>query len=366
MQNPISGFNLDACVAASVAAQAAYLPGDQPSGGGWIKLNTNENPFPPSPQIAAAIRSELGDDAASLRLYPNPASAPLRAAAAKFHGNGLSAENVLAGNGSDDVLNLLVRAFTDATKPAGMLVPSYSLYPVLAGINGATMRTVPVSLEGTFDTAAIAASGANIFFLTIPNAPLGIAFSPEKIAQVLTAFGGIVVVDEAYAPFADADAVPLLQKFPNLVITRTFSKAYALAGLRAGYALASTEIIAILDKVRDSYNLDRLAQAAAVAALEDKTYYANVITEIRQVRDWFSNELSQRNWRVLPSQANFIMASPPANSNETPAARAATIFALLKENKILVRYFPTNPQTAPFLRISIGKKSEMQHLLAIL
>lgn len=368
-------FNAAARASAAVAAQAAYTPGEQPQGGGWVKLNTNENPFPPSPSVVEAIRRELGETGATLRLYPNPASSPLRAAAAKYHD--VAIENVLAGNGSDDVLNLFTRAFSDAAKPAGMLDPSYSLYPVLSGLNAATMRKVPVSVDGDFDAGAIARSGANLFFLTNPNAPLGIAFPRAKIAEVLRRFDGLLVVDEAYAPFANDDAVPLLREFPNLAISRTFSKAYALAGLRIGYALAAPEVIAVLDKVRDSYNLDRLAQAAGVAALEDRPYYDNVIATIRATRDATAAALRQRGWRVLPSEANFLMAAPPASAARTilpaspqtqaglPVLPAAAVFDFLKANKILVRYFPSNPLTAPYLRISIGSAEEMARFLAV-
>jgi histidinol-phosphate aminotransferase len=356
-----STFDVSSRVAAAVAAQPAYAPGEQPQESGWVKLNTNENPFPPSPGVVAAIRRELGETGTSLRLYPSPASSPLREAAARFHGLGI--ENVLAGNGSDDVLNLLVRAFTDASKPAGMLEPSYSLYPVLSGLNAAAMIRIPVSIEGEFDVEAIARSGANIFFLTNPNAPLGVAFPREKIAAVLARFNGILVVDEAYAPFADDDATALLREFPNLVISRTFSKAYALAGLRIGYALAHPDVVAALDKVRDSYNLDRLAQAAGVAALEDKAYYDSVIATIKTTRDATADALQTRGWHILPSQANFLMAGPPPVGTLAPAARAEAVFQFLKNNKILVRYFPKNPLTAPFLRISIGSAPEMQKLL---
>ncbi|MDR2844780.1 MAG: histidinol-phosphate transaminase [Puniceicoccales bacterium] len=360
-----SAFDVFSRAASAVAAQPAYTPGEQPQETGWIKLNTNENPFPPSPRVVAAIRHELGDTGAALRLYPSPASSPLRAAAARFHGVGV--ENVLAGNGSDDVLNLLVRAFSDTAKPAGMLEPSYSLYPVLSGLNAAAMVRVPVGLDGEFDVDGVARSGANIFFLTNPNAPLGLAFPPEKIAAVLRRFDGLLVVDEAYAPFADADATALLGDFPNLVISRTFSKAYALAGLRIGYALAHPDVIAVLDKVRDSYNLDRLAQAAGVAALEDRTYYAGTIATIKATRDGTAAALRARGWRVLPSQANFLLAAPPtAPPGVDAAARAADAFDFLKSNKVLVRYFPKNPLTAPFLRISIGTAQEMEKLLNIL
>jgi histidinol-phosphate aminotransferase len=347
---------------AAVAAQPAYTPGEQPPESGWIKLNTNENPYPPSPRVVEAVRRELGEDGASLRLYPSPASSPLRAAAARFHGTGV--ENVLAGNGSDDVLNLLARAFSDAAKPAGMLEPSYSLYPVLAGLSAAAMRRVPVSAEGGFDADAVVRSGANIFFLTNPNAPLGVAFPREKIEAVLARFDGLLVVDEAYAPFADADATGLLAEYPNLVVTRTFSKAYSLAGMRVGYALASAEVVAALDKVRDSYNLDRLAQAAGVAALEDAAYYNGVIAAVKATREATAAALRARGWRVLPSHANFLMAAPPAARGSDGARTAAALFQFLKENKVLARHFPQNPLTAPFLRVSIGSDAEMAGFLA--
>jgi histidinol-phosphate aminotransferase len=343
-------------VSAAVAAQPAYAPGEQPGGEGWIKLNTNENPFPPSPRVVEAIRRELGGDGAVLRLYPSPASAALREAVARFHGVDVAC--AFAGNGSDDVLNLLVRAFSGGGLSAGMLEPSYSLYPVLAGLNAAAMIRVPVSLEGDFDVDAVCRCGANIFFLTNPNAPLGVAFAPEKIAAVLARFDGLLVVDEAYAPFARADATGLLGEFPNLVITRTFSKAYALAGMRAGYALAHRDVVAVLDKVRDSYNVDRLAQVAAVAALGDRAYYDGVIARIREVRDATADALRSRGWRVLPSEANFLMAAPPAGAD--------VVFRFLKERRVLVRHFPQNPLTAPFLRISIGSGDEMLKFLNII
>lgn len=346
------GFDAGALASAAIASQPAYAPGEQPSDGGWLKLNTNENPFPPAPAVVEAVRRELGETGASLRLYPSPGSNALREAAARFHG--LTPGNVLAGNGSDDVLNLLVRAFSDSSKPCGMLDPSYSLYTVLAGLNGARMMAVPVDIEGRFDADAVSGCGANLFFLTNPNAPLGVAIPQETVRAIAARFPGILVVDEAYAPFSGADAVPLLREFPNVVITRTFSKAYSLAGLRVGYALGAPEVIALLDRVRDSYNLDRLAQAAGAAALGARDYYAGVIEAIRLARDQTTDRLRASGWRVLPSQANFILAAPP------PPATAAGVFAALKSRKILVRHFPRHPVTAPFLRISIGSPEEMR------
>ncbi|MDR2980823.1 MAG: histidinol-phosphate transaminase [Puniceicoccales bacterium] len=360
-----TSFDVSRYVSAAIGAQSAYTPGDQPQDTGWIKLNTNENPYPPSPRVIEAIQREAGTDGAKLRLYPSPASNPLREAAARYHG--LTPDRVLAGNGSDDVLNLLIRTFSSTDKPAGMLDPSYSLYPVLSGLNAATMIRVPVGIDGDFDIGAIEKSGANIFFLTNPNAPLGIAFSLERIREVLSRLDGIVVVDEAYAPFADHDATRLLAEYPNLVITRTFSKAYALAGLRIGYALGHPSVIATLHKVRDSYNLDRLAQAAGVAALEDRAYYDGIVAKIKQTRDDTAAQLRALGWRVLPSQANFLMVEPvnPKTGEKGPAV-AAALFDYFKARKILVRYFPANPLTAPFLRISIGDIAEMKTVLNVI
>ncbi|MDR1818579.1 MAG: histidinol-phosphate transaminase [Puniceicoccales bacterium] len=345
---------------AAVAALPGYVPGEQPQEAGWLKLNTNENPYPPSPAVAEAIRRELGADGASLRLYPNPRSSPLRAAAAAFHGRGLTEQNVVAGNGSDDVLNLLARAYSDAGKSAGMLMPSYSLYPVIAGQTAASLREVPVAEDGEFEPERVAGSGANIFFLTNPNAPLGVVIDAELILETLRRFRGILVVDEAYAPFAPRDCVGLLAEFPNLVITRTFSKAYSLAGLRAGYALASPSVAAVLDKVRDSYNLDRLAQVAAVAALGDRDYYAGTIAAVCRTRDATAAALRGRGWRVLPSGANFIAAEPP------PPFFARDVAAFLRDRKILVRHFAKSPFTVRLLRITIGTDAEMARFFAAL
>jgi histidinol-phosphate aminotransferase len=260
---------------AHVAQLHAYTPGLQPTEPGWVKLNTNECPYPPSPRVAEALRREIGEDGASLRLYPDPKSIPLRRAVAQAHG--LREENVCIGNGSDDILNLLVRCYCGGEAAAGFTWPSYSLYPVLVGIQDG--RTLVVEFDRTMalPAAKIAASRASVFFLTSPNAPTGVGFSNGEIEGLLQSFGGLLVVDEAYAPFAREDAISLLERHPRLVVVRTLSKALALAGIRVGYALARPEVIDLLDRVRDSYNVSRLSQAAALAALGDPDYYAAVV-----------------------------------------------------------------------------------------
>src|SRR4051812_22074 len=271
-----------------IAKLHAYTPGLQPTEPGWVKLNTNECPYPPSPQVAEAVRRELGEDGAALRLYPNPKSTPLRAAIAKLHG--LREENVVVGNGSDDILNLLIRAFVTQDAAAGYTLPSYSLYPVLVEIQDGATNVIEFDRAMRLPVDRIAASSARAFFLTSPNAPTGVGFANADIERALASFRGLFVVDEAYAPFARENAVPLLARHSNLVIVRTLSKAYALAGIRVGYALAHAEIIDLLDRVRDSYNVNRLSQAAALAAIGDQTYYDGVIAKIKATRDRCVNE----------------------------------------------------------------------------
>lgn len=335
----------------------AYTPGIQPTESGWVKLNTNECPYPPSPLVAAAIKAELGDGE-SLRLYPNPTSAPLRRVIAKL--NGLREENAFVGNGSDDVLNLLVRVFGGPSAATGVTLPSYSLYPVLVAINDGSVTTIEFDRSMKLPVEKIAASGARAFFLTSPNAPTGVAFTNAEIEAVLSRFPGILVVDEAYAPFAEQNAVPLLAKYPNLVITRTLSKAHALAGIRVGYALAAPAVIDLLDRVRDSYNVNRLSQVAAIAALTDTGYYDAIIGKIIRTRDYWVGEWEGKlGWFIYPTQTNFIFAEPKNAKGETGPAVAKSLYDFFLSQKILVRAFPSHALTASFLRISVGSDDEM-------
>lgn len=339
----------------------AYTPGLQPSEPGWVKLNTNECPYPPSPRVAEALRREIGEDGASLRLYPNPASAPLRAAVARLHG--VEPENVCIGNGSDDILNLLVRAFCGGSAAAGYTVPSYSLYPVLVGMQDGASEIIPFDRSMRLPVDQLAASRARILFLTSPNAPTGVAFANANLERVLAAFAGILVVDEAYAPFADADAVPLLAGHPRLVITRTLSKAYALAGIRVGYALADPAVIGVLDRLRDSYNVNRLSQAAALAAVGDEEHLRGNVARVKATRDRFLADLNgRRGWFTYPSQANFVFTEPRDARGATGPQVARAAYDFLCARKVLVRHFPSHALTAPFLRITVGTDPEMRVL----
>ena len=361
-----------------VAALHAYTPGLQPTEPGWVKLNTNECPYPPSPRVAEALRREIGTDGASLRLYPNPKSSPLRAAVAKLHG--LREENVCIGNGSDDILNLLVRLFSEGARasrpvgsnpetgqetrsPSGFMIPSYSLYPVLVAIQNGESAVIEFDRSMSLPFAAIAASTASVFFLTSPNAPTGVAFSNADLERILTTFRGVLVVDEAYVPFAKENAIPLLARHRNLVIVRTLSKAYALAGIRVGYALAQPELIDLLDRVRDSYNVNRLSQAAALAALGDAAYYEGMLAKVKATRDANLAAFTQkRGWFTYPSQANFLFTEPKNARGESGPAVAKAAYDFLCSRKVLVRHFPSHALTASFLRITVGTDGEMSAL----
>ncbi len=333
-----------------------YTPGKQPSGPGWVKLNTNENPYPPSPSVEAAIRREA--ECGGLRLYPEPRSTELRAALGRHHG--LAEENVCVGNGSDDILNLLVRVFCNDRNGAVLTVPGYSLYPVLIAIRGGKTTVWEFDRRMELDVDRLAASEeGGLLFLTSPNAPTGVRVPASRIAELAERFPGVLVVDEAYADFAKENAVGLVHEHPNLCITRTFSKSYSLAGLRVGYALASPGIIELLDRVRDSYNVNRISQAAALAALEDQRYFEAILGKIKRTRDYYQREFRQRGWFTYESEANFLFTEPVGKSGEKGPETARSLYDHLFRNRVLVRHFPRHALTSGFLRISVGSEAEM-------
>ena len=341
-----------------IATLHAYTPGLQPTDAGWVKLNTNECPYPPSPRVADAIRRELGEDGATLRLYPNPRSTPLRAAVAALHG--LAEANVCIGNGSDDILTMLVRAYCSDVAALGFTLPSYSLYPVLVEIQNGRAEVIELDRSMRLPVERIRASAANAFMLTSPNAPTGVGFANAELEHALAGFRGLFVVDEAYAAFARENAVALLARHRHLVVVRTLSKAYALAGIRVGYALADAAVIDVLDRVRDSYNVSRLSQVAALAAIEDDAYFHSLVTRVVATRDACIADLTnRRGWFTYDSQSNFVFTEPSTARGETGPDVARSAYEHLYAHKVLVRYFPHHPRTASFLRISIGTDAEM-------
>lgn len=336
-----------------IASMKGYIPGFQPDDvASWIKLNTNENPYPPSPKVVEAILAEVGSDGASLRTYPSASSQKLRKAAGELYG--FDPSWIIMANGSDEVLNNLIRACAGEGQDVGYVHPSYSYYSTLAEIQGAVVCTY--GLTDTFSIEAFPEHyHGKVFFLTSPNSPLGFAFSPAYIEELAQSCGGLLVIDEAYADFADWNALELVKKYENVVVTRTLSKSYALAGMRLGLAIARPEIIAALDKIRDHYNLDRLAQAACVAALQDQPYFRESCRKIIETREWFTRELTAIGYSVVPSQANFVFASPQDRNGKR-------IYDSLFERKILVRLL-SDPLLAHGLRISIGTREEMEATL---
>ncbi|MDR1009593.1 MAG: aminotransferase class I/II-fold pyridoxal phosphate-dependent enzyme [Opitutaceae bacterium] len=350
-----------------IARLHAYTPGLQPTETGWVKLNTNESPYPPSPRVAGAILRELGsgaDAGASLRLYPNPTGAALRAAIAAHHAREcpaatLTAANVCVGNGADDILNLFVRAYCSATAPLAHTEPSYSLYPVLVAIQDGGCEAIPFGRDMRLPVEKIAASKAPVIFLTSPNAPTGVGFATAEIERALATYRGLLVIDETYARFAVENAIPLLARHTGVAIVRTLSKSHALAGIRIGYALAHPEIIGALDRVRDSYNTSRLSQIAALAALDDTAYYDGMVARIKATRARLQAAFAARGWFAYPSQSNFLFAEPRNARGETGPAVAKSAYDWLCAHKVLVRHFPSHPLTAPFLRISVGTDAEM-------
>lgn len=329
-----------------------YTPGEQPRAGERIvKMNTNENPFPPGERVMKAVR-EIEPE--MLRRYPSPTAEPFRQAAAAMHE--VSAEMILCGNGSDDILTVATRTFVP---PGGTLAypdPTYSLYPVLAQIEAAGTLAVPWEKDWTLPVEALADSGADAIFLANPNAPSGTFVPPGEIGKLAGRFKGAVLVDEAYADFAEDNCLSLLAEHGNVVISRTLSKAYSLAGLRFGYAVAQPQVIDEMMKVKDSYNCDAISIAAATAAIQDREYAMRGWQNIREERQRVSSELTQLGWTVLPSQANFILAT-------APNGKGRDAYLGLKEQGILVRYFNL-PGLTDKIRISIGTSQENNALIA--
>ncbi len=341
-------------IRASVAKMTPYTPGEQPRVPGLIKLNTNENPYPPSPRVAEALAAFTAE---SLRLYPDPMALELRGTIAGLHGCGV--ENVFAGNGSDEVLALCTRAFVEPGGAVGWSDPSYSLYPVLSAIADVRGTPVPLGEDFALPPCAHLPTPISLFFLTTPNAPTGIRYPRGRVEAFCGEFPGVVVLDEAYGDFAPAHFMDLALSRPNVLVSRSLSKSYSLAGLRLGYAVGPAPLIGALHKIKDSYNLDALAQRIGVAALRDQAWMRGNVERIVATRERVARELRARGWTVLPSATNFLFARPPTG------ASAADVFNHLRARNILVRHFP-GPRTGDGLRVSVGTDTQMDAFLAAL
>ena len=337
----------------SVRKLDPYTPGEQPKAKHVVKLNTNENPYQPSPRCADVLKTF---DLDRLRRYPDPVFTTLRARLAKIWKT--VPERIFIGNGSDEILTLAAKAFVENDESIGSLDPSYSLYRTLAAIRDVPFTATP--LQSDFTWSGEIKGRPALFLLTNPNAPTGVFTPPELIAKAAKRFKGVLLVDEAYADFAATNAVPLATAPTNrnVIVMRTLSKSFSLAGLRLGYCIGPENLIAALYKVKDSYNVDAVAQAVALAALNDlKGMRANV-AKVRRTRTRLAKELARRGWDVLPSESNFLFARPAHRP-------AAEIFEALRAQNIFVRYF-MGPRTGDRLRITIGTDSEMDILLRAL
>lgn len=333
---------------------AGYVPGEQPKLTRLVKLNTNENAYPPSPELQAIL---AGFELDRLRRYPDPNADALREAIAGRWG--VNIDQVIAGNGSDDILTMIFRAFTAPDKPVACPEPTYSLYPVLAAMQGAPVKKIALD-PATFalpDDFLKQAAGANLLVIARPNAPTGNSFPLEAMERICDNFDGIVLIDEAYADFAADNCAKLVNGRDNVIVCRTFSKSYSLAGLRLGYAVSSPQIIDGLFKLKDSYNLDALTQALGLAAFRDVAYFAGNVAKIKATREAAAAELAELGFTVIGSETNFLFASPPDGDGEK-------YFRYLRERAIIVRYFP-GEVTGKFVRITIGNPEQMAEFFTI-
>ncbi|VVD86171.1 histidinol-phosphate transaminase [Pandoraea pneumonica] len=338
---------------AGVADLMPYVPGEQPQMQRLIKLNTNENPYGPSPSVLAAIRDALGSDADALKLYPDPDARRFKQAiATRF---GLEVANVHVGNGSDEVLANVFQGLLKHDKP--ILYPdiTYSFYPVYCGLYGVAFETVPLS--DTFEIRAddYRKPNGGIIFPN-PNAPTGRALALGEIERVLAAnTDSVVVIDEAYIDFGGETAAGLIAKYPNLLVVQTLSKSRSLAGLRLGFAIGHPDLIEALERVKNSFNsypLDRLAQAAGVAAIEDEAYFEQTRQAVIASREALVARMTALGFEVLPSKANFVFARHPSHD-------AAQLALSLRERSIIVRHFKS-ARVAQFLRITVGTDAECE------
>ncbi|MCF7848569.1 MAG: histidinol-phosphate transaminase [Kiritimatiellales bacterium] len=328
----------------SVQAMSGYVPGEQPKGEGIVKLNTNENPYLPSADVQDILNMV---DIAMLSRYPDPLCMEVRKVIAQLHGCGV--ENVFVGNGSDEVLALCIRAFVERGGSVGYFDPSYSLYPILADIEDVEKR--PVALDAAFGWQMPADYSASLFFLTNPNAPTSLLHDKAAIEDFVKSFSGVVLIDEAYGDFARENCMEFALEYDNVIVARTLSKAYSLAGIRLGYCVGNAALIGAMYKIKDSYNVNYLTQEIArVALLDQDTMRANV-QAIVEVRKLVANTLKEYGFEVFPSESNFLWAKPPKMS-------AGKLFELLRAKKIIVRWF-SGERTKDYLRITIGTAPEM-------
>jgi len=329
-----------------------YEPGFQPKQTDVIKLNTNENPYPPSPQVLKVL-AEIEPE--QLRRYPDPIGNEFREAAAEV--NGVQPENIMCCNGGDELLTIALRAFCDESRPVAYPVPTYSLYPVLAKLQNCTAIEIPFDSEFNLPVK-LTSTNAALTIVCNPNAPSGTFISVGELASLADELKGVLLIDEAYVDFAEETCVSLVKDFDNVIILRSMSKGYCLAGLRFGYAIARPDLIAGLMKVKDSYNVDAIAIAAAAAAIKDQEYFKENIEKVKKNRDLLAAQLRALKFKVAKSWANFVLA-------ESKNCKASVIYDKLVQQNIYVRYFDL-PGLKDKLRITVGTSEQNDKLILAL
>lgn len=330
-----------------------YVPGEQPQNREFVKLNTNESPFPPSPKVVQALNEER---VGQLNLYSDPTALPLRRAIADRYG--LKVENVFTANGSDEVLGFAFLAFGDKEHPVVAPDISYGFYPVFGRLLGVDVNTISLNEDFSLPVAQFAQAKKTVVFAN-PNAPTGMAISLREIEEIVKGNADhVVLVDEAYVDFGGESALPLLEKYGHLLIVRTFSKSRSLAGARLGYAMGSPELIADLDRVRNSfhpYSINRLSMLAGIEAMRDETYFEECVQKIIDQRTETAKELAALGFEVTDSKANFLFAAHPKLSGKA-------YYEGLKARGVLVRYWNA-PRLDRHVRISIGTREQMRRLV---
>lgn len=348
----------------NIASMTGYTPGEQPDGGPVVKLNTNENPYPPGDAVMAVLRSF---DAETLRRYPNPSARAFREAAAELHGT--AADQIIATNGGDELLRLLITTFVEPGRPIGTAKPSYSLYPVLAAVHDSPIAAVDLNDDWSASDDLADRwndAGAQLAFFVNPHAPSGRLTSAEALANIANRFNGVLVIDEAYVDFVDPtlshDCVALAKRFDNVVLLRSMSKGYSLAGLRFGYGIGSANLVEPMEtKTKDSYTTDAVAQALATAAITHRHGAAETWAKVREERRRVTDSLAELGLKAPPSESNFVLAAVP----ETLAGGANAVYQTLKARGILVRWFNAD-RLRDKLRITIGTPDENNALLTAL
>lgn len=338
----------------NINAMSGYVPGEQPLPGTQvIKLNTNENPYPPSPEALKVLRELEGE---LLRRYPDPMATAFRAAASQVLG--VPADWILVGNGSDDLLTMIIRACSEPGQRVVYPMPTYVLYRTLTQIQGAEFVEVPYQENYTLPVEPLIETQGAVTFVASPNSPSGTVASVEQLEKLATHLSGVLVIDEAYVDFAETDALEVVKKYDNVIILRTLSKGYSLAGLRLGFGVANPALLDGLIKVKDSYNVDAVACAVGAAAIADQDHKNTNANMIKVSRAQMADELQKLGFHVLPSQANFLLA-------QSSGGNAECLYKSLKEQGILVRYF-NQPQLTDKLRITVGTPQQNEALIKVL